>query len=88
MAQTFGKDKLVEESGFVCMLEVLLKLRSIGVNASEIPYILRYDLKAGVSKLRIWRTLKRYLAVVNRYRDKKPEAFGSTIAAAVQTAKA
>jgi dolichol-phosphate mannosyltransferase len=74
MALVYGKDKLVEEGGFVCMLEVLLKLRAIGVRACEIPYTLRYDLKAGVSKLRIWRTLKRYLAVVNRYRDKRPEA--------------
>jgi dolichol-phosphate mannosyltransferase len=74
MASVYGEDKLVEESGFVCMLEVLLKLRAIGAKASEIPYTLRYDLKTGVSKLRIWRTLKRYLAVVNRYRDRKPEA--------------
>lgn len=88
MAQAFGKDKLVEESGFVCMLEILLKLRVIGVSASEIPYTLRYDLKAGASKLLIWRTLKRYLAVVNRYRDKKPEVVGTTLAAAVQSVKA
>jgi len=71
MARVYGEDKLVEESGFVCMLEVLLKLRAIGVRASEIAYVLRYDLKTGVSKLRIWRTLKRYLVVVNRYRDTK-----------------
>ncbi|MBB5039335.1 glycosyltransferase family 2 protein [Prosthecobacter dejongeii] len=74
MAQVYGEDKLVEESGFVCMLEVLLKLRSIGTKAGEIPYTLRYDLKEGVSKLRIWKTLKRYLAVVNRYRATRPEA--------------
>ncbi|SKB00324.1 dolichol-phosphate mannosyltransferase [Prosthecobacter debontii] len=74
MAQTYGEDKLVEETGFVCMLEVMLKLRSIGATASEIPYTLRYDLKAGVSKLRIWRTLKRYLVVVNRYRGKRAPA--------------
>ncbi|TDU73423.1 dolichol-phosphate mannosyltransferase [Prosthecobacter fusiformis] len=74
MATVYGEDKLVEESGFVCMLEVLLKLRAIGAKATEIPYTLRYDLKAGVSKLRIWRTLKRYLIVVNRYRSKRPDA--------------
>lgn len=71
MAQVYGEDKLVEESGFVCMLEVLLKLRAIGAKAVEIPYTLRYDLKAGVSKLRIWRTLKRYLIVVGRYRNQQ-----------------
>lgn len=72
LAAAHGADKLVEESGFVCMLEVLLKLRGIGARACEIPYTLRYDLKAGASKLRIWRTLKRYLAVVNRHRGMRP----------------
>lgn len=74
MAGVYREDKLVEESGFVCMLEVLLKLRAIGAQATEIPYTLRYDLKAGVSKLRIWRTLKRYLFVVGRYRSRKGDA--------------
>ncbi|HRK16598.1 MAG TPA: hypothetical protein PK490_20125, partial [Prosthecobacter sp.] len=73
LAAAHGEDKLVEESGFVCMLEVLLKLRALGARACEIPYTLRYDLKAGASKLRIWRTLKRYLAVVARHRSSKTE---------------
>ena len=67
-------DKLVEESGFVCMLEVLLKLRSIGAKAAEIPYVLRYDLKEGVSKMRVIRTIRRYFSVVNRYRRALPPA--------------
>ncbi len=65
-------DKLIEESGFVCMLEVLLKLRSIGAKAAEIPYVLRYDLKEGASKMRVIRTIRRYFAVVNRYRRALP----------------
>lgn len=73
LAAAHGEDRLVEESGFVCMLEVLLKLRALGARAAEIPYTLRYDLKAGASKLRIWRTLKRYLAVVARHRSGKAE---------------
>ena len=67
-------DKLVEESGFVCMLEVLLKLRAIGAKAAEIPYVLRYDLKEGVSKMRVIRTIRRYFSVVNRYRLALPPA--------------
>lgn len=74
MGKIYGEDKLVEERGFVCMLEVLLKLRAIGALACEIPYTLRYDLKAGVSKLKIFRTLVRYLAVVKKYRLGKTEA--------------
>jgi dolichol-phosphate mannosyltransferase len=81
MALIYGDDKMVEESGFVCMLEVLLKLRAIGAKATEIPYTLRYDLKTGVSKLRIWRTLKRYLFVVNRYRSKRPDTAAEVVSA-------
>jgi dolichol-phosphate mannosyltransferase len=87
MILVYGRDKLVEESGFVCMLEVLLKLRAIGATAAEIPYTLRYDLKAGASKLRIFRTLRRYLAVVNRYRAKLP-ALGSALPATPSAAGA
>ncbi len=86
MVMTYGQDKLVEERGFVCMLEVILKLRAIGAKASEIPYTLRYDLKEGVSKLKIFKTLARYLAVVNRYRSKSPStmlAAGGAVAAGV-----
>ncbi len=71
LIQRYG-GKLVEESGFVCMLEVLLKLRAIGAKAAEIPYTLRYDLKEGVSKMRILRTIRRYFSVVNRYRNALP----------------
>jgi dolichol-phosphate mannosyltransferase len=88
MILAYGKDKLVEESGFVCMLEILLKLRAIGATAAEIPYTLRYDLKAGASKLRIFRTLKRYLAVVNRYRSKLPTAELAAALAAKPAAQA
>jgi dolichol-phosphate mannosyltransferase len=63
---------LIKENGFVCQLEVLLKMRSLRAEAAEIPYTLRYDLKVGVSKLRIWRTVKRYFAVLTRHHRKLP----------------
>lgn len=66
------RGKLVEESGFVCMLEVLLKLRALGATAGEIPYTLRYDLKQGGSKMRIFRTIRRYFGVISRFRKKDP----------------
>jgi dolichol-phosphate mannosyltransferase len=64
--------QMIQESGFVCQLELLLKLRSTKVQAAEIPYILRYDLKEGASKMKIWRTVKRYFAVVGKYYKKLP----------------
>ena len=51
---------LVEERGFACALEVLLKLRPLGVRVSEVPLVLRYDQKKGASKMRALRTISRY----------------------------
>jgi dolichol-phosphate mannosyltransferase len=65
--------KLIEESGFVCQLELLLKMRAIRSKAVEIPYTLRYDLKEGASKLRIWRTVKRYFAVLGKHHRRASE---------------
>lgn len=66
LVEKYG-DRLVEVSGFACMLEILAKLRTVGASAKEIPYTLRYDEKLGVSKLRIMRTLRQYGSVVSRF---------------------
>lgn len=69
-------EKIIEESSFACMLELLLRLRWVGARAAEIPYTLRYDLKAGVSKMRIFRTIRRYFTVIGKYwaKDVLPQA--------------
>lgn len=69
-------DKFIEESSFACMLELLLRLRWFGARAIEIPYTLRYDLKVGVSKMRIMRTIRRYFTVIGKYwaKDVLPQA--------------
>ena len=72
LIQRYG-ERLVEVSGFACMLEVLLKLRSIGTPALEIPYTLRYDQKLGASKLRLWRTLKQYYSVISKFWGPQPK---------------
>ena len=59
--------RFIEESSFACMLELLLSLRWIGARAVEVPYTLRYDLKVGVSKMRILRTIRRYFNVIGKY---------------------
>ncbi len=46
----FG-DRLVEETGFSCMAELLYKLSIIGASFSEVPFELRYDFKQGESKM-------------------------------------
>ncbi|QNU66960.1 glycosyltransferase family 2 protein [Ruminiclostridium herbifermentans] len=51
----FG-DKLVEETGFSCMAELLYKLSIIGASFSEVPFVLRYDFKQGKSKMNVFST--------------------------------
>ncbi|HUQ58467.1 glycosyltransferase [Lentzea sp.] len=61
-------ERLVEERGFACMVELLMKLRHCGPVVSEIPLKLRYDRKPGASKLKLGRTLRQYLLLLTRDR--------------------
>src|SRR5262249_57428095 len=54
-AQAWG-DKLVEEAGFTCMAEVLLKLGRGGAGGPGGPLRLRHDLQGGASKMKGGRT--------------------------------
>jgi dolichol-phosphate mannosyltransferase len=49
-------DTLVNQSGFQCMVDILLKLRRLPLIFGEVPLVLRYDLKLGQSKMRLTRT--------------------------------
>ena len=49
-------DELVNQGGFQCMVDVLLKLRRLPLIFGEVPMVLRYDLKRGNSKMRIIHT--------------------------------
>lgn len=65
LIDTYG-DNFLRESGFSCMLEVLLNIKRIGGTVDEVPLVLRYDLKEGASKMRILRTSWRYLITITR----------------------
>ena len=52
---TYGGE-FVAESGFACMVDILLKLRRIDAIMGEVPLVLRYDMKYGVSKMMVLRT--------------------------------
>jgi dolichol-phosphate mannosyltransferase len=62
-------DRLVEESGFTCMAEVLLKLGRGGARVAEWPLVLRYDRKEGASKMKVLRTIRRYFTMALRLRS-------------------
>jgi dolichol-phosphate mannosyltransferase len=63
-------DRLIEESGFTCMAELLLKLGRGGARVAESPLILRYDLKEGASKMKMMRTISRYFTLIRRIRSR------------------
>lgn len=61
----FG-DNFLRENGFACMLELLLNVRRLSAPVTEVPLVLRYDLKEGASKMRVLRTMRRYVVTVAR----------------------
>ncbi|MFO0946355.1 MAG: glycosyltransferase [Planctomycetota bacterium] len=70
LRQAFEKygDDFVNEEGFQCMVDILLKLRKMDVIFREVPLILRYDQKAGASKMNVGRTIRRTLQLMVRRR--------------------
>ena len=63
----YGKD-FISEKGFSCMLDILLRLREQELIFTEVPLILRYDLKPGLSKMNVSRTIKETLSLMVRRR--------------------
>ena len=61
-------DNFLREHGFSCMVELLINLKRLDASVVEVPLQLRYDLKTGASKMRVFRTLLRYGVVIWRGR--------------------
>ena len=63
----YGKD-FVSETGFSCMVDVLLKLRRFGFIMGEVPMLLRYDQKHGPSKMKVGMTAFKTLRLLIKRR--------------------
>jgi len=61
----FG-EKLIEENGFTCMVELLYKLYTCGGRFAEVPFELRYDWKRGESKMKIMKTAINSFRLIRR----------------------
>jgi dolichol-phosphate mannosyltransferase len=59
-------DRLIEATAFSVMTEILLKARRLRPRIAEVPLVLRYDLKEGQSKMRLFRTLRDYAGLLRR----------------------
>ncbi|MCD6460897.1 glycosyltransferase family 2 protein [bacterium] len=57
-------EKLICENGFTCMAELLIKTHHFAKKVDEVPMILRYDLKCGASKMKVLRTIMRYMHLI------------------------
>jgi dolichol-phosphate mannosyltransferase len=62
------KGEFVNQEGFQCMVDILLKLRQMRLIFGEVPLLLRYDRKGGQSKMRVWRTAQQTLLLLLRRR--------------------
>jgi dolichol-phosphate mannosyltransferase len=59
-----SRGHLVESTGFSGVVELLLRLCSLGPRVSEVPLTLRYDLKESPSKMKVWHTVRGYLGLI------------------------
>ncbi len=61
----YGND-FINQEGFSCMVDILLKFRRLGLSMTEVPLVLRYDLKEGMSKMKVVRTIGETLALIRK----------------------
>ena len=61
-------DEFVSEKGFSCMADVLLKMRKFKYVFGEVPFLLRYDQKQGLSKMNVGRTVSLSLKLLLKRR--------------------
>jgi len=58
---------VISEKGFVCMVELLLKLHKAGFTFAEVPATLFFDKRKGTSKLKVKTTIQSYLRLFTKF---------------------
>ena len=64
-------DNLFQTKGFVGIPELLIKLSHLGARTIEIPLVVRYDAKLGLSKMKVFNTVKHYLDMIYLLKKQK-----------------
>ncbi|HPN72540.1 MAG TPA: glycosyltransferase [Candidatus Omnitrophota bacterium] len=59
-------DKFITEKGFVCAVEIFLKLKRLGARMEEVSMVLRCDRRKGKSKMKILKTTLSYMKLIFR----------------------
>ena len=74
-AFSYYGDRFVEQPGFQCMAEIIIKLnRMKGVLFYEVPMVLRYDQKQGESKMKVLKTVVNTIKMLISYKFRRHEA--------------
>lgn len=60
------KGSIIKEKGFACMMELLTKINAEEFKIGEVPFILKYQLKGGKSKMRVLSTVYRSILLLTR----------------------
>jgi len=58
--------KIIRERSFACMMELLFKFDIEGFKIDEVPFVLKYQLKGGKSKMKVFKTVNRSLLMIRR----------------------
>lgn len=59
-------NRLIDDDGFTCMVEMLIKLNRLPIRIAEIPMVLRCDFRKGKSKMNKSATMYSYLRLIKR----------------------
>jgi dolichol-phosphate mannosyltransferase len=62
------REEFINQEGFQCMVDILLKLSRMRLRFCEVPLVLRYDRKSGKSKMKVGRTAAATLLLLVRRR--------------------
>jgi dolichol-phosphate mannosyltransferase len=75
MAFEAYEGKILEEKGFVCMVEMLVKLSRLPLKITEEPMVLKCDKREGQSKMRRRNTIVGYLLFIKQqmFRSRKED---------------
>lgn len=66
-AMNHYKSDFIKQTGFACMIEILLRMQKFDPIIEEVPLILRYDMKESASKMKIKRTIYQTLQMLFNY---------------------
>ncbi|MEH2417802.1 glycosyltransferase family 2 protein [Nostoc sp.] len=70
-------ESLFTESGFACMIDLLLKAKPLKPKIIEIPMVLRYDQKPSASKMKVLKTITRTLNVLFKNLSSTGQSYNS-----------